>query len=118
MTLAPRDNKIMKEESMTFPNLFDELNTTELNTNVLNVNNGIYVQEEGLPEITTITPTQIATPLVATTNIQATVYDFVQTVGIVQMNNCDINVSSSGNSGKHLQVEIDGVLYKIRLENA
>jgi hypothetical protein len=44
--------------------------------------------------------------------------DLSETAGQVRLDNVILANVAGGNSGLHLQIEINGTLYKIKLENA
>jgi len=44
-------------------------------------------------------------------------YDLSQSSGLLRLSNVTLSGSASGSSGQHLQIVVNGVNYKIRLEN-
>jgi hypothetical protein len=131
-TLAPLDDRIVKQGNQVFPNLFGEeggdvsantvncinLNAVDVSANTVNcINlNSVFVNCDQI-ERQTAGDLQINndTLLVGDLTLDGTL-DLVETAGQLRLSNVITTPTAGGNAG-HLQIEINGVLRKIALLN-
>jgi hypothetical protein len=118
-TLAPLDDRIVKQHNTVFPNLF-VVQGSDISANTVNcINlNSTFVNCD---EIQRQTPGDLQinsdTLLVGDLTLDGKL-DLTETAGQVRLSNVILANIAGGNSGLHLQIEINNTLYKIKLENA
>ena len=117
-TLAPLDDRIVKQNNTVFPNLFGEeggdvsantINCVNLNSVFVNCD---QIERQTAGDLQINNDTIVVGDLTLDGNL-----DLVETAGQVRITNAILTPTSGGNAGQHLQIQINGILYKIALQN-